>query len=83
MATTSNPVTLTVTISDAQLRAICKSHKIPVRHARNYAELAMTGRVTSKEFYRLLSDDRRYGAATSDVLDTLCEPLFPLFDWQH
>jgi hypothetical protein len=62
MATSVNPVTLTVTISDAQLRAICKSHKIPVRHARNYAELAMTGKVTSKEFYRLLSDDRRYCA---------------------
>jgi hypothetical protein len=76
-----NPVSFVVKITDEQLKAICKSHKIPVRYARNYAELATTGRVTSEEFYRLPSEDRRYSAASSAILSQLCEPLFPLMDW--
>jgi hypothetical protein len=82
MVASANPVTLTVTISDEQLRAICRSHRIPTRHARNFAEMITTGKVMSKDFYRLLSEDRRYAAATDDVVLTLSEPFRHVLDWQ-
>ena len=82
MTTNCNPVSLIVKITDSQSRDICKHYGVARCHRRCYEELVLTGKAKSGNFRRRLLEDKNYRKATSAILAQLCEPLFPLFDYQ-